>query len=83
MQARHAWQKIPCGGGELRFEPKSKTSNPPLERRRNGMKLICYAVDPDYSVDIRPASHDRDWIDQTREQNAKRCLPLSAANSHG
>ena len=47
------------------------------------MKLICYAVDPAYPVDIRPASHDRDWIDQTREQNAKRCLPLTAANSHG
>lgn len=47
------------------------------------MKLVCYSIAPDCPVDIRPASHHRDWIDQTREQNAKRCLPLTTANSHG
>jgi hypothetical protein len=38
------------------------------------MKLICYTLDGK-PLDIEPASNERDWIDETRKQFAKRCLP--------
>lgn len=45
------------------------------------MKLECYQTEG--SVDIRPASNRRDWMDATRDRFAYRCLPLSIANAHG
>lgn len=48
----------------------------------DNMKLICYTLDGK-PIDIEPASNERDWIDNTRKQFAKRCLPLVTANSHG
>jgi hypothetical protein len=32
---------------------------------------------------IRPAASAREWMDQTPERFAKRCLPMTVANSHG
>ena len=46
------------------------------------MKFICYTFE-DKQIDIRPASAERSWIDDTRRQFAKRCLPLMVANAHG
>ena len=46
------------------------------------MKLICYSLDGK-QIDVQPASAERPWIDDTRDQFAKRCLPLVAANAHG
>ena len=46
------------------------------------MDLVCYLTD-DHPVDIRPASHRREWMDQTPNSYAYRCLPLSIANAHG
>ena len=46
------------------------------------MKFICYTFE-DKQIDIRPASAERSWIDDTRKQFAKRCLPLMVANAHG
>jgi hypothetical protein len=46
------------------------------------MRLIAYAV-TDPVPDLRPAAHERPWMDATREKYAYRCLPLAAANSHG
>ncbi|MFN2420584.1 MAG: DUF6065 family protein [Gemmatimonadota bacterium] len=46
------------------------------------MKLECY-VEDNYRYDIRPANHRRDWMDETTEAFAYRCLPLSIANAHG
>lgn len=46
------------------------------------MKLICHplaAEDPP----IRPAGSRRDWMDETPESSAYRCLPLALANQHG
>ncbi len=44
--------------------------------------LICYAFDAD-PPPIVPARGDRDWMDQTHQRAAYRCLPLSIANTSG
>ena len=46
------------------------------------MDLICY-LHPGWRPLIRPASAKRDWMDQTPESFAYRCLPLNIANAHG
>jgi hypothetical protein len=46
------------------------------------MKLTAYVVDG-HSIDIRPAPLERDWMDNTDQRYAYRCLPLSIANAHG
>ena len=46
------------------------------------MNLTAYVVDG-HTVDIRPAPVDREWMNNTGERFAYRCLPLSVANSHG
>jgi hypothetical protein len=46
------------------------------------MKLECYLTG-DVQYDIRPASHRREWMDDTPNAFAYRCMPLSIANSHG
>jgi hypothetical protein len=46
------------------------------------MRLIAYTVTEPAPV-LRPAPHERDWMDATREKYAYRCLPLAAANAHG
>ena len=46
------------------------------------MDLVCYLID-DHPVDIRPADNRRQWMDDTPDSYAYRCLPLSIANAHG
>ncbi len=46
------------------------------------MDLICYLYDG-WSPDIRPSSPRREWMDETPEAFAYRCLPLNIANAHG
>jgi len=46
------------------------------------MDLICY-LHPGWRPLIRPAPAKRDWMDQTPESFAYRCLPLNIANAHG
>lgn len=44
--------------------------------------LTCY-LDPTWMPLIRPAAHKRDWMEETPDRYAYRCLPLSIANGHG
>lgn len=46
------------------------------------MKLICYLKDRP-SLDIRPAPLSREWMDNSTDRFAYRCLPLNISNSHG
>lgn len=46
------------------------------------MKLTFYTNTPD-EVDLRPASSKRDWMDDTTQSYAYRCLPLNISNMHG
>lgn len=46
------------------------------------MKLIAYMLDG-HSMDIRPAPLEREWMDNTGQRFAYRCLPLNIANAHG
>jgi hypothetical protein len=46
------------------------------------MNLDCYLIG-DAQYKIRPASPRRQWMDDTRDAFAYRCMPLTIANSHG
>ncbi|MDX5983678.1 DUF6065 family protein [Sphingomonas echinoides] len=46
------------------------------------MDLICYLF-PNWAPRIRSANSRRDWMDNSVESFAYRCLPLSIANAHG
>jgi hypothetical protein len=46
------------------------------------MDLTCFLHDG-WEPDIRPASPRRDWMDETPDAFAYRCLPLNIANAHG
>jgi hypothetical protein len=46
------------------------------------MKLIAYTIG-DADIDIRPAQRERQWMDDTQERFAYRCLPLNVANAYG
>lgn len=45
-------------------------------------KLTAFTM-PNASLDIRPAPHEREWMDETDQRYAYRCLPLAIANAHG
>jgi hypothetical protein len=45
-------------------------------------KLTAYGL-PRKPFAIRPAPHERDWMDATSQRYAYRCLPLNIANAHG
>jgi hypothetical protein len=49
---------------------------------RDSMDLICYKYDG-WQPRIRPGTPKRQWMDETNERYAYRCLPLTIANSHG
>ncbi len=46
------------------------------------MDITCY-LHPGWKPQIRPAEATRDWMTNTPESFAYRCLPLNIANSHG
>jgi hypothetical protein len=56
----------------------------PLRGRRDEgvMDLICYLY-PGWKPNVRPAPPSREWMDNTPEAFAYRCLPLNIANAHG
>jgi Family of unknown function (DUF6065) len=45
-------------------------------------KLVAYVMEG-HAVHVRPAPLERDWMDQTHQRFAYRCLPLNIANAHG
>jgi hypothetical protein len=47
------------------------------------MKLCAYLVTPESIVTLAPAPGRRDWMEQTPERFANRCLPLLIANQAG
>ena len=44
--------------------------------------LTAFVLDG-HEIQIRPAPHERDWMDATHQRYAYRCLPLNIANAHG
>jgi len=46
-------------------------------------RLIAYALQPEPRMPIVPATQIREWIDETDQQFARRCLPLLIANQAG
>jgi hypothetical protein len=46
------------------------------------MDFVCHLL-PGWAPLLRPAEPTRDWMDQTSEKFAYRCLPLNIANAHG
>jgi hypothetical protein len=49
---------------------------------RESMDLLCYKYEG-WQPRIRPGAPRRQWMDDTNERYAYRCLPLTVANSHG
>jgi hypothetical protein len=47
------------------------------------LKLIAYRIHEGMGVQLRPAERTRQWMDDTNEHFANRCLPLVIANQHG
>lgn len=45
--------------------------------------IKIYQIYDNPSMIIRPGSRERTWMDNTRDNNAYRCLPLTIANQHG
>ncbi|MBB4005660.1 DUF6065 family protein [Aurantimonas endophytica] len=45
-------------------------------------ELIAYVIDG-HELRIRPAPLERQWMDDSEQRFAYRCLPLNIANSHG
>jgi len=46
------------------------------------MKITAYKIDEE-AMEILPSSQKRQWMDETPNQYAYRCLPLTIANSNG
>lgn len=55
------------------------TLNQPAEAIK---RMTCYRTGKP-TVEIRPGSPDRDWMDATSQRFAYRCLPLTIANCYG
>lgn len=49
---------------------------------RRPMKMFVFKLQPD-PVPLVPGSPERDWMEQTSNRHAYRCLPLSMANTSG
>jgi hypothetical protein len=45
-------------------------------------KLVAHVLEGHTAL-IRPAPSEREWMDQTHQRFAYRCLPLNIANAHG
>jgi Family of unknown function (DUF6065) len=46
-------------------------------------RLIAYQISKDDSAPIRPAPHERRWMDDANQKFPYRCLPLVVANQYG
>jgi hypothetical protein len=58
----------------------SLPSGPPASIGK--LTLVAYPVDG-HDIEIRPAPVGRDWMEQTDQRFAYRCLPLNIANTYG
>ena len=57
----------------------------PRAERPDGIpvpELTCYRID-DAAMDLIPGRSARDWMDETNQRFAYRCIPLSIANASG
>jgi len=56
---------------------------PQVSRQQAGPELTAYVVSSLDKMPLQPASSSRQWMDETPERYAYRCLPLVIANQHG
>ena len=63
--------------------PSSQTAHDDAEVDAQAPKITAYAMHPDNKMAIVPASPKREWMDQTANRFAYRCLPLTLANQAG
>ena len=50
---------------------------------KDGQRITAYCINRDLAMPIVPASQAREWIKQTNDGFASRCLPLLIANQSG
>ena len=60
--------------------PRPPRVHMPSKRPR---KLIAFELDPQIEMPLTPAPSDREWMDQSGQRFAYRCLPLVIANQSG
>jgi len=65
-----------------RLKGSAPARRPDAPARAAETELTCY-VRRGWTPRIEPASARRDWMTETPESFAYRCLPLAVANSHG
>ncbi len=51
--------------------------------KKRQRRLIAFDLNPQAGMPIEPASSNREWMDQSRDRFAYRCLPLVIANQGG
>lgn len=61
---------------------RAMDESPTTIRHGEEGKLIAYYLTPG-APELRPATRERGWMDETHERFANRCLPLLIANMHG
>jgi hypothetical protein len=66
------WMKSPSLKGEQAY----------LISNNNKMKIVANYLFGKESVVIKPSSPKRDWMDETQDKYAYRCLPMVIANQH-
>jgi uncharacterized protein DUF6065 len=64
------------------MSPSVLQTQPAAAPRREPSPLICYAISEEPPA-LRPAPPTRQWMDESSDAFAYRCLPLSIANGHG
>jgi hypothetical protein len=60
----------------------AKSAQTPAEEPRR-RQLNWFRDDDTLALDVRPAPHERAWMNATRDRIAYRCPPLSTANTYG
>lgn len=88
-------EKTDSPSGEVDFKrvhakPKDEWASAPVEPIRKDVptstkapEITAYAMQPESRLAIVPASSKREWMEQTANRFAYRCLPLTLANQAG
>jgi LPS sulfotransferase NodH len=63
--------------------PPAPAGQPTAAPESTLMPLVAYHTHPQTKVRIVTAPRRREWMDQTRQRHAYRCLPLVIANQYG
>lgn len=73
----------PGGPTESSVASRAPLGAPAPAPTRDKLPLVAYQTRDDDTLPLRPASHSRNWMNETIAGFANRCLPLRIANQAG